>query len=114
MNIPGLERIPTPRQQADQAIAETAARYGLSTDRVLVPCKKQRDVPSRHAVWLDLFCEQGWSTVTMGRRLRRNHATIIYGVRRAAHVRWGLPVTLSMADIRNAYLASLQVERAAA
>lgn len=106
-------RIRTSKEQADKAIAETAARYGLSTDRVLVPCKKHKDVPGRHSVWLDLLCEQGWSTVQMGRRLRRNHATIIYGVRRAAHARWGLSVKASMKEIVATYLSTLHMEVAA-
>jgi hypothetical protein len=96
-------RILTPRELADQAIARTAARHGLTTDRVLVPCKKLDEVEKRHAVWLDLICECGWSSKAMGRRLMRCHTTIIYGVRKAASARFGLPRTASLDEIRSAY-----------
>ena len=99
-------RIPTPREQVDRAITETGARYGLSLDRVLTRSKDHRYVPGRHAVWLDLMCERGWTTVILSKRLKRHHATIIYGIRRAAQARYGVPVTASLADIRAAYVAS--------
>ena len=113
MTTEGL-KIPTPKELADQAIIDLSARYGLSAARALAPCKKQREVPLRYAVWLDLLCEYGWSSWKLGLKMKRNHSTIIYGVRRAAFARWGVPVTASLEDIRAAYMASLQAERVAA
>jgi hypothetical protein len=99
-------RIPTPREQVDRAITETGARYGLSLDQVLTRSKDHRYVPGRHAVWLDLMCERGWTTVILSKRLKRHHATIIYGIRRAAQARYGVPVNSTLADIRAAYVDS--------
>ena len=107
MTTKGL-RIPTPKEQAEQAIADTAARYGISKDRVLVPCKKHEDIPRRHAVWLDLLCEYGWSSWKLGLKMKRNHSTILYGVRKAARARYGTPPKARLSDIREAYLASVR------
>jgi hypothetical protein len=96
----------TPRAVVEQAITDAGARYGLSLDRVLTQSKAHRYVSNRHAVWLDLMCERGWTTVILSKRLKRHHATIIYGIRRAAQARYGVPLTASLADIRAAYVAS--------
>lgn len=94
----------TPRQLTDKRLEAICARYGLTLEQLRSPDKRHATMQARYDAWLDISLELDWSTSQMGRRLNRDHSTIIYGRQRAAQRRFGLPPKAHMALIREAAL----------
>ena len=102
----------TPRTYADRIITRIAAQHGLTLEQVIGYDKHQAVAVPRQQVWLDVSLELGWTTTQLGRRLNRDHSTIIYGRQKAAAERYGLPPKASWESIQRA-ATQTQQEKAA-
>lgn len=103
----------TPRTRTDPILAEIAARLGLTLAELIHPDKRHATAPARQQVWLDVRLELNWSTSQIGRRLNRDHSTIIYGCQIAASQRYGLPPKSHWPAIQRAALEAMFEEMAA-
>lgn len=92
----------TPRQLIDRRLDAICARHGITLAELRSPDKRRALMQARHDAWLDISLELDWSTSQMGRRLNRDHSTIIYGRQRAAERRYGLPPKAHFDLIRQA------------
>ena len=96
----------TPRQHTDRIISRIASVHGLTLAQVIEQDKRHSTAGPRHQVWLDVCLELGWTTTQVGRRLNRDHTTIVYGRQRAASVRFGLPEKARWPEIKRAAFLS--------
>ncbi|MCH9838526.1 hypothetical protein K0U83_22885 [bacterium] len=105
--------IQTPRQLKAEKLRKVCERESLSVDTVIVPSKRQKRVAARYGVWLTLWTETDWKLLDMARTVKRHHATVIYGIRKASAELYGTPPKATLAMIRNAVQAARQMEIAA-
>lgn len=111
MNAP--TQIPTPRQLKADKLREVCKRDGFSVDVIVTPCKRTKRVTARYGVWLTLWTETDWKLLDMARTVKRHHATVIYGIRKAAAELYGTHPKASLAEIREAVQAARMVREAA-
>jgi chromosomal replication initiation ATPase DnaA len=103
----------TPRAYADAIIIRIAAAHGLTLRQVIQHDKSHAVAIPRQHVWLDVSLELGWTTTQIGRRLNRDHSTIIYGRQKAASERYDRPPKSSWPVIQQAASGQLSIARAA-
>lgn len=93
--------------QRAETLRETCERYG-TTSQAVTRQNKNGDVTAlRYEIWLDLWAGTDWPLTTLARLVRRHHATVVYGIRKAAAMRYGTGARVSLAEVREA--ASMQV-----
>jgi len=66
---------------ATQIIADAAILYGVSESDIVGPRRFKRIVEARWAVMASLD-HMGWTTTRIGKRLNRDHTTILHGLGR--------------------------------
>lgn len=71
-----------PGQPALKIIAEVAEEHGVSVAALLGPCKVRELAVPRMLAYHRIRAELGYSYPRIGRIFKRDHSTIIYGVRR--------------------------------
>lgn len=105
--------IQTPRQLKAEKLRNVCERESLSVDTVIVPCKRQKRVAARYGVWLTLWTETDWKLLDLARTVKRHHATVIYGIRKAAAELYNTPPKATLAQIRQSVQAARMVREAA-
>lgn len=75
---------------------------------ILRPCKRRESVRARWAFWYHLVIIEGWSLPRAARRIKYDHTTVLYGLRRYASEHLGTPMTYTLAQIRQAAQAPLE------
>jgi len=63
-----------------RVLDEVAAAAGVSVADILGPSRRARVVAARQAVMAVLH-RRGWSSPRIGRALRRDHSTVLHGIR---------------------------------
>lgn len=71
-----------PKIQYRQVVVETAAKYGLDENFMLMRGRKQKLVDARREAYYRLWKEHGWSLSSIGRKVMRDHTTILWGVKK--------------------------------
>lgn len=99
-------------QRAD-TLRETCERYGTTPLCVTRQDKNGSATGLRYEIWLDLWTSTDWTLATLARLVKRHHATVVYGVRKAAALRYGTGAKVSLAEVREAAERSGKVEVAA-
>ncbi len=61
-------------------VADAAAVYGTTADRVLGKSQRAADVAARRTVWRKLQAD-GFSLTQIGRWTGRHHTTVLFGLR---------------------------------
>lgn len=104
----------TPRNQTDAILSAIAQRHGMTLAKLVEQDKAWAWTQLRHQVWLEASLElPDWSTTQLGKRLNRDHSTIVYGRQKAASIRYDLPPKSKWPVIQAAALAAIEVEKAA-
>jgi hypothetical protein len=116
-----MENTRTPGQlrlaQRAETFRETCERYGTTPQSVTRQDKNGSATGLRYEIWLDLWTSTDWPLTTLARLVKRHHATVVYGIRKAAMARYGTGERVSLAEVREAALsgagAQSQVEAVA-
>lgn len=66
----------------EKVVAEVTARRGLAREAVLSRCRATELVLARHEIWWSLRMRYGLPFSVIGRVFKRDHTTILHGVRR--------------------------------
>lgn len=80
---------------------------GVPLETIMTPCKRQPWVRARWAFWYHLVIVEGWSLPRAARRVKYDHTTVLYGLRRYAAETLGTDMGFTLADIRQAAQAPL-------
>lgn len=91
MSAPSLDAVSiaaaaglTVRHRASRIIAEVAARHGLKVAVLLGRSRRAEAVLARHEAMYELRRQVGLSYPDIGCRMRRDHTTVLHGVRKHA------------------------------
>ena len=106
-------------QPGHRHMAEVCAAHGLTRENLRSWNKSQRYVRARKELWFRLMIvERTFSFPEAGRLTRKDHSTVIYGMRKYAAELLGTRPNAGLDEIRLAYDAecskALQVEGLAA
>ena len=103
----------TPEMLANaQRIAEQVAqKYGCTPQDLLAHCKQVRLREMYQEYYARLLFEANLSTVWAARVAKRDHTSIVHSVKAMAHKRYGLPMKIRIAEIRNYWLVEQQIKR---
>jgi|TARA_X000001316_G_C920639_1_gene34825 hypothetical protein len=74
---------------------------------IMTPCNKREAVEARWAFWFYLVIEEGWSLTRSARRIKYDHTTVLYGLRKYAAEHLGTDPKATLEDIRQAAQAPL-------
>jgi chromosomal replication initiation ATPase DnaA len=90
-------------QPGRRHMAEVCAAHGLTREQMRGWNKTQKHVNARKDLWFRLVIIEQWSLPEAGRMTRKDHTTVLYGLRRYAAEILGTPPKASLAEIREAY-----------
>jgi len=101
----------------DEHIAQVSALYGVEKGAMLGPSKARRPMLARRELYVRLLClpwRGGYRSLTQVARIvgKRDHTTVLYGLRQYGAEVLGLAPKASVAEIREAVQA-INVGRAA-
>ena len=87
-------------------MAEVCAAHGLTREQMRGWSKTQKHVNARKDLWFRLVIVEGWSFPEAGRMTRKDHTTVLYGLRRYAAEMLGTPPKARLDEIREAWHAA--------
>lgn len=87
------------REHAHRVISEEAAKYGLAAKQMLELPKIRNLNDRKWHLWARLIWEVGLSVTWAGRFAKRDHTTLIHGMRRMGQEYYGLPYRSSLEEI---------------
>ena len=105
MKTPGQIKL-AQRAETFRAVCQ---RYGTTPEAVTRHDKSESATGRRYEIWLDLWVGTDWPLATLARLVRRHHATVVYGIRKAAAARYGTAERVSLAEVREAAAAKVEV-----
>ena len=83
---PGIDTAPGDVDVAN-FLSSIAANYSLKVADILSPSRKQQLVEVRQVVWYILYHQEKKNYTRIGRMFKRDHATILYGVKKVESLR---------------------------
>ena len=93
-------------QPGHRHMAEVCAAHGLTREQMRGWNKTQKHVNARKDLWFRLVIVEGWSFPEAGRMTRKDHTTVLYGLRRYAAEMLGTPPKARLDEIREAWHAA--------
>ena len=89
---------------AQAHIAHVAADYGLTKDDLIGPSKSHRFATARKELFFRLVIVRGLTLTQAGNITRKDHTTVLYGLRKFAAQMFGTRPKASLEEIRTAAL----------
>ena len=94
-----LTLTPEQRKHTQVVLEQVAAKFRTTPKEMLRPCKSQKNIAMKRELWARLLWEVGLSSVWAARVAKRDHTTLIYGMRRMGEEYYGLPFRSSLEEI---------------
>ena len=90
---------PEQRQNAHRVIAEEAEKHGMTTKKLLTLSKSPKYTELKWHLWARLLYEVDLFLTCASRFAKRDHTTLLHGMRRMGQEYYGLPYRSSLEEI---------------
>ena len=87
------------RKHANRILNETAAKYGATPNDIIKPSKRVALANMKREFWARLMYEVDLSVTWAARFAKKDHTTLIHGMRRMGQEYYGLPYVSSLEEI---------------